>query len=484
MKKKISIIVLCFFILTIFTGGAAAKKNDPPKGYGYMKNFASEKMKPLPGFIDIDGDWARDEINKAAQKGFMKGYGDGKFQPNKPITCLETIVALMGTLEQEGAIDLDEFDVDSYDSLLGKIPGWGKVYVAAAIDEGILLEIEMDGFNPNQGIKRYQAAIYFARLTENGYGEYFEGIVEDVSDVDDIDLDEILEEIEAAIDELDEVIDEYEDKYLDEDEDENKDIYKYKHKGKDKQNKKDKGELTEDVYEQLNDFGTTLKEFKDQLEELEEEALGRKEIGLINNELGSLMTELKNIMKDEEMSEELDEVMKRLNEIKSELSENKVQNKNLFQYFDENQIPCDGIKAVKWVQKLRIMMGDADGRFSPMRVVKRNELAAMLNRLDDNYFCQQDGELIKGILDDLDYDEDHKIFIMSIIDEDGNTVDEIEFTDEDKLFYDGELVIFDDDDIDEDEAALEDIETGGKIKIYLNNQGELVWTKIYPPEED
>jgi hypothetical protein len=484
VKKKISIIVLCFFILTIFTGGAAAKKNDPPKGYGYMKNFASEKMKPLPGFIDIDGDWARDEINKAAQKGFMKGYGDGKFQPNKPITCLETIVALMGTLEQEGAIDLDEFDVDSYDSLLGKIPGWGKVYVAAAIDEGILLEIEMDGFNPNQGIKRYQAAIYFARLTENGYGEYFEGIVEDVSDVDDIDLDEILEEIEAAIDELDEVIDEYEDKYLDEDEDENKDIYKYKHKGKDKQNKKDKGELTEDVYEQLNDFGTTLKEFKDQLEELEEEALGRKEIGLINNELGSLMTELKNIMKDEEMSEELDEVMKRLNEIKSELSENKVQNKNLFQYFDENQIPCDGIKAVKWVQKLRIMMGDADGRFSPMRVVKRNELAAMLNRLDDNYFCQQDGELIKGILDDLDYDEDHKIFIMSIIDEDGNTVDEIEFTDEDKLFYDGELVIFDDDDIDEDEAALEDIETGGKIKIYLNNQGELVWTKIYPPEED
>ena len=92
--------------------------------------------------------------------------------------------------------------------------------------------------------------------------------------------------------------------------------------------------------------------------------------------------------------------------------------------------------------------------------------------------------MIKGILDDLDYDEDHKIFIMSIIDEDGNTVDEIEFTDEDKLFYDGELVIFDDDDIDEDEAVLEDIETGGKIKIYLNNQGELVWIKIYPPEED
>jgi len=484
VKKKISIIVLCFFILTIFTGGAAAKNNNFPREDNGMKNFSGEKAKPQPKFMDIDGDWAEDEINKAAQKGFMKGYGDGKFQPNKPITCLETIVALIGTLEQEGAIDLDDVDVDSYDNLLGKIPGWGKVYVAAAIDEGILLEIEMDGFNPNQGIKRYQAAIYFARLTENGYGEYFEGIVEDVSDVDDIDLDEILEEIEAAIDELDEVIDEYEDKYLDEDEDENKDIYKYKHKGKDKQNKKDKGELTEDVYEQLNDFGTTLKEFKDQLEELEEEALGRKEIGLINNELGSLMTELKNIMKDEEMSEELDEVMKRLNEIKSELSENKVQNKNLFQYFDENQIPCDGIKAVKWVQKLRIMMGDADGRFSPMRVVKRNELAAMLNRLDDNYFCQQDGELIKGILDDLDYDEDHKIFIMSIIDEDGNTVDEIEFTDEDKLFYDGELVIFDDDDIDEDEAVLEDIETGGKIKIYLNNQGELVWIKIYPPEED
>ncbi|HNX27951.1 MAG TPA: S-layer homology domain-containing protein [Syntrophomonadaceae bacterium] len=356
MKKKISIIVLCFFMLTIFAGGAAAKNNNPQSNNG-MKNSVVGKLGPQLKFMDIDSDWAKDEINKAAQKGFMQGYGDEKFQPNKPITCLETIVALMSTLEQEGAIDLDDVDIDDCDSWLNNIPEWAKVYVAAALEEGILLESEMDSFNPNQGIKRYQAAVYFARLTESGYDEYFEDIIDEVKD------------------------------------------------------------FLEDIIPELN---------------------GYKDLGVAGN---------------------------------------------FFRFNDEDEIPLQAQNSVIIMQQLRIMFGDTDGKFSPMRVVKRNELAAMLNRLDDNYFCRQDCELITGILDEIDYDEDQEIFILSIIDEDGNAVDEIEFNDDDKLFYEGKIVEFDDD-VDENEAAIEDIDTGGKIKVCINSQDELAWVKIYAPEED
>ena len=457
MKKKISILVLCFFMMTIFAGGAVAKNDNSSKGNKQINNTSVNHGQWMK-FIDIDPDWAKDEIDKAVQKGYMKGYGDGKFQPNKPITCLEAIVALMSTLEQEGEISLDDVDVDSNSSLLKKIPDWGQVYVAAALDEGILLESEMKNFNPNQGIKRYQVAVYFARMTESGYREYIVDFIGDKEEWDfDLDVDSILQVIDEALEDLDEIIEE-----------------------------EDAEELN------IDEFISTLEELQVNLEELDEADIDQDVIDEAVEDVDSLISELKGIIEDAEgeefddIVEALDEVLELLKGMKSELKTfTKTKDVDYFFNFnDEDQIPSAAKQSVKSMQKLQIMFGDTDGKFSPNRVVKRNELAAMLNRLDDNYFCQKDYELIIGILDDIDYDADDKIFTFIIIDEDGDTVDEIDFTDEDRLYFDGKLVSFDEDIDEEKYAAIEDIETGGEIKVYINSQDELLWAKIYPPEEE
>lgn len=456
MKKKISILVLCFFMMTIFVGGAVAKNDNSNKGNNGFNNGKVDNRGQQTKFNDIDSDWAKDEIDKVAQKGYMKGYGDGKFQPNKPITCLEAIVALMSTLEQEGEITLDDVDVDSNSILLKKIPDWGQVYVAAALDEGILLESEMKNFNPNQGIKRYQVAVYFARMTESGYGEYIEDFIGNEEEWD-FDLDSILNDTEEAIAIVDEIID------------------------------------TEEAEElNLDDFMSMLEELLNYLEDVDEEDIDQDIIDEAIDDIDALINDLKYIIEDAEeeefddIMEELDEVLALLKEIQSDLKDyTKAKNGySFFNFNDEDQIPFAAKQSVKSMQKLQIMFGDTDGKFSPMRVVKRNELAAMLNRLDDNYFCQKDYELIIGILDDIDYDADEKIFTFIIVDEEENAVDEIDFTDEDRLYFDGKLVSFDEDIDEEKYAAIEDIETGGEIKVCINSQDELLWAKIYPPEEE
>jgi tetratricopeptide (TPR) repeat protein len=444
-------------MLTIFAGGAAAKNNNPNKGPNKVKNQFTENRGQQVKFVDINFDWAKDEINKAALKGYMKGYGDGKFQPNKPITCLEAIVALISTLEQEGEIDLDDVDSDINKGLLKKIPDWGKVYVAAAIDEGILLESEMKTFNPNQGIKRYQVAVYFARMAENGYGDYIDDLIGDDKEAD-FDLESAIGDLEEAIAIIDDLID------TDEAEDLN-----------------------------LDEFLNILEDFLEDLEDLDEESMDQKLIDEFIDEVEDLMDELDDINEDAKEEEyddivtELKKAIKLLKKVESSLNEySEPRDQEKFRFKDKDQIPLQARESIKLMQKLCVMFGDTDGKFSPMRVVKRNEIAAMLNRLDDNYFCKKKDnyDQVAGILDDIDYDADKKIFTLIIIDEKEDFVDEIEFTDEDRLYYDGKRVNFRQN-FDEDQyAAIEDIKTGGKIKVCLDDQDQVVWVKIYSPEED
>jgi hypothetical protein len=457
MKKKISIIVLCFFVLTIFAGGAAAKNNNPNKGPNKVKKQITENRGQQVKFIDIDFDWAKDEINKAALKGYMKGYGDGKFQPNKPVTCLEAIVALISTLEQEGEIDLDDVDSGISKSLLKKIPDWGKVYVAAAIEEGILLESEMKTFNPNQGIKRYQVAVYFARMAENGYGDYIDDLIDDDKEAD-FDLESAIDDLEEAIAVIDDLID------SDEAEDLN-----------------------------LDEFLNKLEDLLEELKDLDEESMDQELIDELIDEVEDLIDELDDINEDAKEEEyddivtELNKAIKLLKKVGSNLNEYfESQEQEKFRFKDKDQIPLQARDSIKLMQRLCIMFGDSDGKFSPMRVVKRNEIAAMLNRLDDNYFCKKKNtyDQVTGILENIDYDADKKIFSLIIIDEEEDFVDKIEFTDEDRLYYDGRLVSFKQNFDEEKYAAIEDIKTGGKIRVCLDDQDQVVWVKINSPEED
>ena len=51
-------------------------------------------------FPDISGHWAKDYINQAANKGFVNGYEDGTFKPDRNITRAEAVTLVNRTLER------------------------------------------------------------------------------------------------------------------------------------------------------------------------------------------------------------------------------------------------------------------------------------------------------------------------------------------------------------------------------------------------
>ena len=51
-------------------------------------------------FPDISGHWAKDYINQAANKGFVNGYEDGTFKPDRNITRAETVTLVNRTLDR------------------------------------------------------------------------------------------------------------------------------------------------------------------------------------------------------------------------------------------------------------------------------------------------------------------------------------------------------------------------------------------------
>lgn len=392
--KKIAILVLAAFLLTLMPMTALAKPDNDNKmnGNKWFQYSAQdddvvtedvnddddedEDRDDTPHFKDIGNSWAKGYINKAYRKGLVEGYGDFTFQPNKPVTCLELIKILVATLDKNGELELDDADVDQYADQLKKIPDWGKAYVAAALEAGIILDSEIKTFNPNQGAKRYQVAQYIARILGeddeedsimdfDGLAEDLQAAIEDLGDID-IDVDEIAEDIDALIDDA---------KVL----------------------KEDLGAADE---EDLTALISDAKALCDAMDEILAAAEDEDLADAIIDDL-------------EAVAHKFSQIRKQLRAYKnSEQYENR-------QFADEDQIPGENKPAVKRVKKFGIMQGDDDGYFSGNRVVKRDEIAAMLSRLCEQYFGDFITETTTGVLDDVDQaGDDYSITIITEDEED------------------------------------------------------------------
>lgn len=62
--------------------------------------FDSDGYDGPDSFPDIAGHWAREQINRAAQKGWVSGTGSGRFEPDRPITRAEATVLINQVLER------------------------------------------------------------------------------------------------------------------------------------------------------------------------------------------------------------------------------------------------------------------------------------------------------------------------------------------------------------------------------------------------
>jgi hypothetical protein len=279
-------------------------------------------------FKDIENDWSREEVFEAAVKGFVNGYEDYTYQPNKPVTKLETVVALLNL--SGSADEAENYELlDEEKDLLKKIPDWGKAYVAIALQEGIIDESELKTFNPQQGAKRYELCLYMERLLSN---------------------------LENTV--------------------------------------------------------------------LEDDAQSS----------------------DDENSDGEEE------------------------FSDEEQIPVNARVATRLMLSEGIINGYPNGSFSPMRVVKRNELAVMLNRMDNNCLHNFANSLIEGEVDSIAELEDG--YEITIVDENGESV-VVNTNSETRIFDSGEVL-----------ENLQDICGTCEVKVLMDSEGEVILLRIYSAETD
>ncbi|MFC3800875.1 InlB B-repeat-containing protein [Cohnella sp. GCM10012308] len=111
-------------------------------------------------FSDISGHWAASNIQLAVSRGFVSGYPDGTFKPNRTVTRAEFAVMLANSLklEVEGA-RLTFSDA-------AKIPSWAREAIAQAVKADIITGYEDGTFRPNATITRAEMASMIARALQ------------------------------------------------------------------------------------------------------------------------------------------------------------------------------------------------------------------------------------------------------------------------------------------------------------------------------
>ncbi len=139
MKRKL---VSCLVLFTIFLSA-----------FNFCYSMASAVQ-----LNDIAGHWAYADIKRATNSGYIKGYPDSTFKPDKTVTRAEYITMLNSVFNvpMEGT-DTGFKDVKSGD--------WYARNVWSAIKAGYADIFKGDSFKPNQPLTRQEAATLTANLS-------------------------------------------------------------------------------------------------------------------------------------------------------------------------------------------------------------------------------------------------------------------------------------------------------------------------------
>ena len=101
-------------------------------------------------FNDIKNHWAENEINEFINAGYINGYNDGTFKPNKKITRAEFVTFTNKLFGFQSSKDIQFTDVSSKD--------WFYEEIKIAVKAGYIKGYENNTFRPNAGITREEIA--------------------------------------------------------------------------------------------------------------------------------------------------------------------------------------------------------------------------------------------------------------------------------------------------------------------------------------
>jgi S-layer homology domain len=137
-----------------------------------QKAFEQQEVQGSMPFTDVAADfWGVGAIDNAVKKGFIKGYPNGSFEPNKPITRLEVLLSLVNGLGLPRPDNPEEVITLFQDS--DQIPAWAVPAASTAADSNIVVNYPArDRLNPNQPTTRAEvAALIHQALVASGKAE-------------------------------------------------------------------------------------------------------------------------------------------------------------------------------------------------------------------------------------------------------------------------------------------------------------------------
>ena len=131
--------------------------------------FPTSAVREPGTFSDVPADhWAAGAISSAYAKGFLSGYDDGTFGPEKPITRMEVLLSLTSGL----GIDTSGANSEALSAFAdrGEIPDWATAAIAAATDSQLVVNYpNVTQLNPNRNATRAEiAAIAYQALVHRG----------------------------------------------------------------------------------------------------------------------------------------------------------------------------------------------------------------------------------------------------------------------------------------------------------------------------
>ncbi|WP_217560622.1 S-layer homology domain-containing protein [Paenibacillus sp. GbtcB18] len=116
--------------------------------------------KPQVELTDIKDHWAYSVITQAVEKGFIAGYEDGSFKPDKQINRVEMVSMLVKALRLKGAgASLTFTDADL-------VPDWAQSYVSQAVSAGLIDGFSDNTLRPNQSLSRLELVTLIVRASK------------------------------------------------------------------------------------------------------------------------------------------------------------------------------------------------------------------------------------------------------------------------------------------------------------------------------
>ncbi|MCG7406137.1 S-layer homology domain-containing protein [Paenibacillus sp. ACRRX] len=133
-------------------GGTSSEKDSSKTGSG-----STENGKPSPSLSDVSGHWAENAIRESVNRGFITGYADGTFKPNKQVSRAELVAMLTRALQRSGDGAARTFaDQD-------QIQQWAVQAIRQGVEAGWVTGYSNNTFQPNRALTRTELAVIIVR---------------------------------------------------------------------------------------------------------------------------------------------------------------------------------------------------------------------------------------------------------------------------------------------------------------------------------